>query len=79
MNKECSLESMTLNIDKVRRCECISSHVLQYLDDTQHCKNGMHPFIGISTGGGGGVHVPFISTSMRGMGGVYDLNIESKM
>ena len=29
-------------------------------------------------GGGGVLHVPFISTSMRGLGGVvYDLNIES--
>ena len=40
----------------------------------------MHPFIGISMEGGGG-HVSFISTSMRGVGAgvVYDLNIESKI
>ena len=30
-------------------------------------------------GGGGGVHVPFISTSMREVGVVYDRNIESKI
>ena len=30
-------------------------------------------------GGGGGLHVPFISTSMRGVGVVYDRNIESKI
>ena len=28
---------------------------------------------------GRGVHVPFISTSMRGVGVVYDLNIEIKI
>ena len=44
----------------------------------------MHQFIGISMGGGGVVlHVAFISTSMRGVGGgvtcIYDLNIESKI
>ena len=27
----------------------------------------------------GGIHVTFINTSMRGVGGVYDLNIESKI
>ena len=39
----------------------------------------MHPFIGISMGGG--VHLSYISTSMRGVGSgvVYDLNIESKI
>ena len=38
-----------------------------------------HPFISISIGGGGWLHVPFISTSMWGVGVVYDLNIESKI
>ena len=28
---------------------------------------------------GGGLHVPFISTSIREVGVVYDLNIESKI
>ena len=41
-------------------------------------KTGMHPFISICTGGGG-LHVPFISTSMREMGVAYDLTIESKI
>ena len=42
-------------------------------------KTGMHPFISISIGGG--LHVPFISTSMQGVGWgvVYDLKIESKI
>ena len=39
----------------------------------------MHPFICISIVGGGGVHVPFISTSMWEVGVIYDLNIESKI
>ena len=52
--------------------------MLQYLDDTQvNWKTGMHPFISISRGG---LHVPFIGTSMGGWGwGCYDLNIESQI
>ena len=51
----------------------MDAKLLQYLDDTQvNWKTGMHPFIGISNGGGGrgGLHVPFIGTSMRGVGGL---------
>ena len=53
--------------------------MLQYLDDTQvNWKTGMNPFIS-NRNWGGGLHVPFISTSMRGVGVVYDINIESKI
>ena len=42
-------------------------------------KTGMHPFIGISRGGGGSCTVYQYQYAWSGTGVVYDLNIECKI